>query len=182
MDLSENFFALYQLDPGFDIDIAALKKTHRQLQMQCHPDKFAAGSAQEQRLAVQAMAYVNQAFDTLSVNVKRAEYLLELAGLDSNLENQTHQDPAFLMQQMEWREELAELRQLIRQDEAAADTKLQALMSNQKTLEKNIESEFVALYEQGDYKACVAPLAKMHFTSKFAKELRAVEDELLDLD
>lgn len=182
MDLSENFFALYQLEPGFDIDMSELKKTHRQLQMQCHPDKFAAGSAQEQRLAVQAMAYVNQAFDTLSVNVKRAEYLLELAGHNSNLENQTHQDPMFLMQQMEWREELAELRQLISSDEAAAEAKLQTLMSSQKQLEKQIEVDFVKRYEQGDYSECVAPLAKMHFTSKFAKELRAAEDELLDLD
>ncbi|MBB6523153.1 Fe-S protein assembly co-chaperone HscB [Pseudoteredinibacter isoporae] len=182
MDLSENFFALYQLEPGFEIDMAALKSTHRQLQMQCHPDKFAAGSAQEQRVAVQAMAYVNQAFDTLSVNVKRAEYLLDLAGIESNLENQTHQDPMFLMQQMEWREELAELRQLLSRDEAAAESKLQSLMSNQKKLEKQIEADFVRLYEQGDYPACVAPLAKMHFTSKFAKELRAAEDELLDLD
>lgn len=182
MDLSENYFALYQLEPSFDIDLAALKAAHRKLQTQCHPDKFSAEGAQQQRLAVQAMAYVNQAFETLSVSVKRAEYLLELAGFEANLENKTHQDPVFLMQQMEWREELSELRQLIASDEAAAEEKLQALFAEQRSLDQKIQAEFVKCYESGDFSACVAPLAKMHFTTKFAKELRAAEDELLDLD
>lgn len=182
MDLSENFFALFQLKPGFNVDVTALKKTHRLLQVQCHPDKYAAKSAQEQRLAVQMMAYVNQAFDTLADNVKRAEYLLELAGQSNSLENQTHQDNAFLMQQMEWREELADIRLLISQDDSAVDAKLQSLEASRKSLQSAIEEQFVNFYEQGCFEECVGPLAKMHFTNKFAKELRAVEDELLDLD
>lgn len=182
MDLSENYFALFQLEPSFAVDVTALKAMHRRLQTQCHPDKYAARSAQEQRLAVQTMAYVNQAFDTLIDNVKRAEYLLELAGQANNLENQTHQDNAFLMQQMEWREELADIRQLISHDESAVDAKLQSLEASRRNLQRAIEEQFVSLYEDRNFEQCVGPLAKMHFTNKFAKELRAVEDELLDLE
>ena len=46
----------------------------------------------------------NEAFQTLRDPLKRATYLLSLRGIDVGAENNTAMEPAFLMQQMEWRE------------------------------------------------------------------------------
>ena len=59
---------------------------------------------------MQRAAQINDAFTTLKAPLRRAEYLLSLRGTDIRGEQQTLQDPAFLMQQLEWRERLADLK------------------------------------------------------------------------
>ncbi|MFX7858475.1 Fe-S protein assembly co-chaperone HscB, partial [Acinetobacter baumannii] len=48
------------------------------------------------------------AYQTLRDPLKRATYLLHLRGIDVQAENNTAMPPAFLMQQMEWREALGD--------------------------------------------------------------------------
>lgn len=50
----------------------------------------------------------NEAYQTLRDPLKRATYLLHLRGIDVQAENNTAMPPAFLMQQMEWREALGD--------------------------------------------------------------------------
>ena len=57
-------------------------------------------------MAVQSAAEINDALQILKHPVKRAEYMLSELGVDIRAEQQTLQDPMFLMQQMELREEL----------------------------------------------------------------------------
>jgi molecular chaperone HscB len=49
----------------------------------------------------------NEAYRTLRDPVDRARYLLQLRGFDTGEETNTAMPPDFLMQQMEWREEVA---------------------------------------------------------------------------
>src|SRR4051812_45417873 len=52
----------------------------------------------------------NEAYRTLSDPVERARYLLNLKGYDTAEETWTAMPPDFLMQQMEWREAVAQAR------------------------------------------------------------------------
>jgi molecular chaperone HscB len=104
-----NYFELFGLPEQFVLDRQALADTYRQLQMQFHPDKFASRPERERLQAVQRAAQINDAFSTLKQPLTRAEYLLSLHGVDIRAEQQTLKDPQFLMQQMEWREQLEEI-------------------------------------------------------------------------
>ncbi len=104
-----NYFKLFGLPQKFGLDTDLLTEQYRELQRTFHPDKFASASALERRLSVQRAAQINQAFHTLNQPVERARYLLELHGVD--LDGGTSRvDQAFLLEQMELREALADIR------------------------------------------------------------------------
>jgi len=110
LDFSRNHFELLGLAPAYAIDPSRLELGYRQLQSQVHPDRFASGSDAERRVAMQWAARANEAYRTLRDPVDRARYLLSLKGYDTGEESNTSMPPDFLMQQMEWREAVAELR------------------------------------------------------------------------
>lgn len=107
----KNHFALFGLPVTFDVDADDLVLRYRELQRRVHPDKFANASGQERRLSLQMTALVNEAFQILKDPVRRGRYLLSLRGIDLDDETDTAMDPAFLMEQMELRENLDEVRQ-----------------------------------------------------------------------
>lgn len=106
---AKDYFALFDLPVRFALDVNVLRDKYRALQAKVHPDKFANASTQDKRLSVQYASYVNQAFQALRDPVERGKYLLELKGQAWGDESATIKDPAFLMEQMELRETLAEL-------------------------------------------------------------------------
>jgi molecular chaperone HscB len=53
---------------------------------------------------------INEAYQRLKDPLKRASYLCELHGIPIGAEDNTAMPAAFLMQQMQWREELEEAR------------------------------------------------------------------------
>ena len=111
LDLGKNYFELFGLPLDFDIAADDLTARYRQLQRRVHPDKFANSSAQERRLSMQMTAQINEAYQTLQRPVSRGRYLLGLLGVDMNDETDTSMDPVFLMEQIELRESLAEVKQ-----------------------------------------------------------------------
>lgn len=106
LDLKQNYFALFSLPASFAVDTDALMNSYRALQQVVHPDKFASGTAQEKRLSLQAASYINEAYQVLSCDLRRASYLLLLNGIDIGAETDTNVDPLFLMTQIEYREQL----------------------------------------------------------------------------
>lgn len=106
-----NYFTLFNIPEQFEVDNQLLAKTYQTLAQLTHPDKFAASSEQEKAIAVRKNAQVNDAYQVLKSPLSRAEHMLEMRGVELRHEQQTMQDPAFLMQQMEWREQLEELDQ-----------------------------------------------------------------------
>src|SRR6185369_5500679 len=83
---------------------------YRDLQGRVHPDRFAASTEAERRVAMQWAALANEAYRTLRDPLERARYLLQLKGFDTGEESNTSMPTDFLMQQMEWREAAAEAR------------------------------------------------------------------------
>ena len=108
--LVQNHFELLGLPARFAVDGALLESRYRELQSQVHPDRFAAGSDAERRVAMQWATRANEAYRTLRDPVGRARYLLALKGFDTGEESNTAMPADFLMQQMEWREAVAEAR------------------------------------------------------------------------
>jgi len=109
-DFNKNHFELFGLTPSFQMDITRLEQAYRDIQSQVHPDKFAHLSDAERRLSMQWATQANEAYQILRRPTERARYLLKLRGVDTQEETNTAMSPAFLMQQMEWREAIGEAR------------------------------------------------------------------------
>ncbi len=105
---TQDCFSLFDLPPAFDIDLDTLTARYRRLQQLIHPDRYSTAGEQERRLAAQHAARINAAYQTLKDPLARARHLLELRGAD--VEKTGAVDPAFLMEQMALREQLAALR------------------------------------------------------------------------
>lgn len=112
-DLGKSYFELFGLPATFDLDVSDLATRYRELQRRFHPDRFASASEPERRLSLQLTAQINAAFQTLKDPVARARYLLGLQGVDTGEDTDTAMDTAFLMEQMELRESLAEAREAV---------------------------------------------------------------------
>jgi molecular chaperone HscB len=103
-------YTLFGLPVRFAVNEAALNDAYQRVQGLVHPDRFAAGTAAERRVAAQWAARANEALTVLRSPLRRAIYLCEQNGVVIGAESNTAMQPAFLMQQMTWREELDEAR------------------------------------------------------------------------
>jgi molecular chaperone HscB len=112
IDFNADHFTLFGLPRAFRIDSPALDERFREFQARVHPDRFARAGESERRVSLQWATRVNEAYRTLKNPLSRAQYLLDLAGQGVNLGNNTAMPPEFLMEQMEWREAVAEARQV----------------------------------------------------------------------
>jgi len=107
LDFTKDYFALFGLPATFAIEADKLAERYRDLQQTLHPDRFAAASEQEKRLSMQASIRVNEAYRVLRDPLSRARYLLSLHTGEVEGENETTKDMAFLMEQMDLRDDLA---------------------------------------------------------------------------
>ena len=163
MNLASTDFELFDIEPRFALDRAALDLRWRVLQGEVHPDKFAASGAAAQRVAMQWAVRVNEAYQRLKDPLKRAAYLCELNGAPIEAENNTAMPGAFLMQQMEWREAL-DAAGSIDQVEALADEvsahRRAALAQLQTTLD-----------ERRDFPAAARQVRALMFSERFAHDI-----------
>lgn len=111
LDFSQDYFQLLGLAKSYRVDQEQLATNYRELQRVLHPDRFATSSEQERRLSMQGSTHINEAFETLKDPILRGHYLLQLHGVDTMAGQETTQDGAFLMEQLELREELSEARE-----------------------------------------------------------------------
>jgi molecular chaperone HscB len=103
-----SYFQRLGLPSGFDIDLSELERHYLGFQRRLHPDRFAARSAKEKLYSQQQATALNEAHETLKEPLKRAVYLLKLAGAKIDMDGaSTTSDPELLMAAMEAREALA---------------------------------------------------------------------------
>ena len=106
---ARDYFSLFQLEPDFSVDEAALERAYHSLLSQFHPDRYAGKAQFEQRVAAQFCADINSGYRVLSDAVLRAEYLLTRAGVDLVKAEREGVGAAFLMTQIVLRERLEEI-------------------------------------------------------------------------
>jgi len=161
----QNHFELFNLPARFDIDTDALNAAYREVQGRVHPDRFVNATDAEKRVAMQWATRANEAYQTLKNPQKRAQYLCEINGADLQTESNTAMPAAFLMQQMEWREALAEAR-------AAGDVDaLDALDSELKRERRQRLDDIGKQLDAGDFDAAAQGVRALMFLEKFGDEV-----------
>lgn len=174
-DFSQSYFQLFELPTEFNVDVALLGERYRKLQRELHPDRFAQASGTQQRLAVQYSAFVNEAHATLSKPLPRALYLLELAGMSQEEIAAQQVDGGFLIEQMELREKLESLHDLV-----DPDTVLDHLVT-EITADIGVHrGEFEAAYDRSDLAAAASACVKMQYLEKLLREAEQIESDLMD--
>jgi molecular chaperone HscB len=175
LDIHQNHFELFDLPTSFLIDRALLDQSYRKLQSEVHPDRFAAGSSAERLRSMQWATHANEAYQTLKSPVSRARYLLQLNGIDTQEETNTAMPADFLMQQMEWREDIDEARSAL--DIDALEKLLLEL--NREAIAQESELH-TAIDEQRDYPRAAGIVRKLRFLDKVRDEIQqailALED------
>ncbi|MEZ9701985.1 co-chaperone HscB [Vibrio sp. 10N.261.46.E12] len=169
-----NHFELFGLPLQFQLDGSLLSSQFRDLQRQFHPDKFATASERDRLLAVQKAAQINDAYQVLKNPISRAEYLLVQHGEDIRGEQQTLQDPMFLMEQMELREELEEI--------ADSSEPEDALFAFEGKVSKMYKQQLSAIQQELDSEAWLEAadrVRKLKFIAKLKNEIELVEDRLI---
>ncbi len=168
----QNHFELFQLPVQFGIDSAALDSAYREVQGTVHPDRFVNATDAEKRVAMQWATRANEAYQTLKHPQKRAQYLCELNGVNLQVESNTAMPMAFLMQQMEWREALAEAR-------AGKDVgALESLDGQVREDRKARMIELERVLGAGDFHGAAEGLRALMFLEKFSEEISYAFDAI----
>lgn len=167
-----NYFDLFSIPATFSIDLQSISETYRNLQKQYHPDKFVMSSDSERLAAMQKSTEINDAYQTLKNSCLRAEHLLTLSGYDIELQK-TLQDSDFLIQQMQWRETIAEFTE---DDEDEITDFSENIQKQVIELESLIQEQLLA----DDLDATADSIRKLKFMLKLQNELELLEEKLFD--
>ena len=170
MNLQSTDFELFGLPTQFAQTPSLLQERWKALQAQAHPDNFAAQGSAAQRLAMQWSVRINEAYQRLKNPLQRAAYLCELQGAPIQAHSNTAMAPAFLMQQIEWREAL---------DDARSLAELEALAASVDSVQNDLLALCAqALDDRQDYRAAVPLVRSLMFIEKFRHDLDARFDAL----
>lgn len=128
-----DYFALFDIKPRFDIDIADLQKPFIELSKKMHPDFYGRMSDSEKIIARDNTAYLNSAYNVLKDPIKRADYLLSLLA-ENTKSNPTPPQDLF--------DEILEAGELLMNDELSAEEFEQ--LQNTRNEFKNRQQEIIA--------------------------------------
>jgi len=102
-NIKMNYFELFGLPIGFQVDTIKLRAAFMAIQRASHPDKFTQGSETEQEEALEKSAMANKAFTLLQNPALVLPYVLEIKGCIEADEKYALR-PDFLMEMMELNE------------------------------------------------------------------------------
>jgi molecular chaperone HscB len=161
VDLTTDFFTLFQLAPRFRLDLAELEARYLALLGRAHPDRFTCADARTRRLSMQMAARINEGCQVLKTPLARAKYLLHLAGHDVEAGRDVPMEPEFLAAQMAWREAL---------EAARTGGDLPALERLGQRLERELQARYQALAvhldDQRDFLAAAGCVRQLMFLEK----------------
>lgn len=161
------YFQLFALPEQFAIDTKLLETNFRKIQSASHPDRFISATPAEKLVSMQLATLSNEAYGTLKNAARRAKYLLEKHGIDAVADTNTALPMDFLMQQMEWREQLEDAK-------TAKDIDaLDGLYRTLRTEAKALEAELTGLFDdKKDYGAATEVTRKLIFIDKVCADIQ----------
>lgn len=173
MELTTDYFELFELPLSYALDRDQLSERYRLLQRQYHPDRYANAPEQERRVSLQMASRINEGNRVLRDPIARARYMLELLGVDLGSGSQTVRDPEFLMEQMELREALEAAQQ--------SSDPIAALEQFAEEMQARIAKQGVRFAEQweDDTDAAFVTVQQMQFFYRLAHQAEAMVDDLI---
>ena len=172
IDLTRNYFELFEFAENFAIDKKQLAEKFHELQSALHPDRFANASDQERRISVQNTGFVNEAYATLKSDLKRAHYLLKLSDIEFNADTETSSDAEFLMQTMELHEQVEEA-----SNEMDPLSALEKLLKQLKQQQQQLISQFSAQYENNELNDAKETALKLQFYERLTNQVRKKQEQ-----
>ncbi|MCK6427259.1 MAG: Fe-S protein assembly co-chaperone HscB [Burkholderiaceae bacterium] len=163
MNLTDTDFQLFDVPARFEQDPTVLSERWKALQREVHPDRFAAEGPAAQRVAMQWAVRVNEAYRRLLDPLARGAYLCELNGHPVDAQRNTAMPAAFLMQQMEWRDQLAQAGSA-----AAVETLAEEVAGERQRLLDRLHQ---ALDAHQDWAEAVAVVRSLMFLDRFAADV-----------
>ena len=177
LSANQTYFDWFSISTEFEIDLQALRSNYLELQKELHPDKSAGQAHVDQSQVVRLNTQLNDAYDKLKDPVKRAIYLLELAGVDYDPDRQTQDDPQYLMQQLELREQLGDLTA----SSADLDQALNSFRAKALDQLEQHSGNFNEALKRADWTAAGTAIGRMMFADKLVRDVNEREEELFDL-
>jgi molecular chaperone HscB len=178
-------FAVLGARPRFDVDEGELERRYREVSRQVHPDRFARADARARRASLARSVQLNQAWKTLRDPVKRAEYLLELQGIEVGGEEGTRRPGSdgtkvrvpvpqeLLMEVLELREALLEART------GGQEAQVAALAADVRTRKAQAMQAVAAALqaEPPALDAAARELVAVRYLDRFLEEVAAHEEK-----
>jgi len=168
-------FAMLGVERRFDLDLAVLEKTHRELSRALHPDRYSQTGASERRAALEKAASVNEAWRTVRDPIKRAEALFRVHGIAVGEDNEPKATPTFLMEVLEEREALADAR--ASKDLAKVHAVGVTMGARAREVEEKLAAGFKGAADPAAIERLVPLLGELRFYNRFLDEVSAIEEE-----
>lgn len=173
--VNKNYFELFGLNQAFAIDLTKLENQYRKIQSASHPDRFVTASSAEKLQSMQTATLANEAYQTLKKPALRAQYLLRLNNIDATQETNTAMPADFLMQQMEWREALEDLKAA--EDISGLDKLAKEMKEEAGTLTENLAD---MIDNQNDLAAATDITRKLIFINKVCEDINQAITQIED--
>ena len=170
MNLQSDDFELFDLPRRFAQERSTIDSRWKELQREAHPDRFAAQGAAAQRIAMQWSVRINEAYQRLKDPQRRAAYLCELHGAPIRAEDNTAMPAEFLVQQMQWREDLEDATSAAAVDALAFEVQ----QARSATLERCAE----LLDTHSDFAGAAQQVRALMFIARFAQDIAQRQDQL----
>jgi molecular chaperone HscB len=167
-DRGADHFAVLGLPWGYALDLAAAEEAYKRLSRHYHPDRFARADARARRASLERTVQLNDAWRTLRDPVRRAEYLIARAGVKVGTDAVA---PAFLMEIMELREELAAA--LAARHEAHNDAKVARMTEDMRARATAAMTTIAGLLDDGQPEQAAQALATLRYYQRFLDEVAA---------
>jgi molecular chaperone HscB len=150
-----NYFQLFELPVDFDIELAVLEQHYFVLQNKFHPDRYINSGPEVKNEAMRHSILLNEGYNTLKDDFKRAEHLLSLCGINID-EGEKLVAPDILMEVMDLQEQLIDVNLEQRN----------ILIKDVVGKIKVLYNDFSHLYKRVDLEAAHQVLLKIKYYSK----------------
>jgi molecular chaperone HscB len=178
----DDYFAVLGVERRFDLPARELEARYKELSRKLHPDRFAKADPRARRAALQRTVQLNEAWRALKEPLRRAEYLLELAGVklasdDGGARSRgVAASPALLLEILELREELGEAR--LASDDAKVARMGEAMRARAEAARERVAAALTGVGADGKARLedAARELVALRYYQRFLDEVAAHEE------